>query len=139
MKHHLFLAVVLQLLVLTMKSQNLVPNPGFELYNTCPISNSFPVMNWFNPNTATPDYFNPCGGTGNAPPTVLFGPQYAHGGSSFAGAGFYSLGGGFYDYMQVQLTSSLTAGTVYSVSMWVCLANGVEYASDDIGIYFSNY
>lgn len=119
------------------QSQNLVPNPSFENYNNCPTANSFPVTSWFNPNTATPDYFNPCGTGSNAPPNVLFGPQTARTGTCFAGAGWYGLGGGFYDYMQVQLSSPMVANTVYSVSMWVSLASGVQYASDDVGIYIS--
>src|SRR6218665_488429 len=42
------------------KSQNLVPNPSFELSNSCPSNNIFTAANWFNPNSASPDYFNPC-------------------------------------------------------------------------------
>lgn len=129
---------ILCLICFSAHAQNLVPNPGFENYTSCPTNNQFPVVSWFNPNTATPDYFNPCGTGSNAPPNVLFGPQRARTGNSFAGAGWYGLGGGFYDYMQVQLTASMTAATVYSVSMWVSLADGVKWASDDVGIYISN-
>lgn len=121
------------------KAQNLVPNPSFEAYTTCPSNNIFTAADWYNPNTASPDYFNPCG-TGYTVPgtTALFGPQTARTGTSFAGTGWYGLGGGWYDYIQVQLISPLVAGQTYQVSMWVVLANGVTKASDDIGIYISN-
>lgn len=130
---------ILSLFCFNAHAQNLVPNPSFETQNACPSNNIFTVANWFNPNSASPDYFHPCGTGWTVPPSVLFGPQSAHTGSGFAGGGWYGLGGGWYDYMQVQLTSPMVAGTVYSVSMWVALASGVRFASDDFGIYISNY
>ena len=55
-------------LVLGIRSfaQNLVPNPGFEEYLTCPGSISlspqeFNVPHWKGIGIATPDYFNKCG------------------------------------------------------------------------------
>lgn len=132
------LALLLGFSLMQTHAQNLVPNSSFETQNSCPSNNIFTAANWFNPNTASPDYFHPCGSGWTVPPAVLFGPQSARTGSCFAGAGWYNLAGGWYDYIQVQLTASMTPATIYSVSMWVCMANGVKKGSDDIGIYISN-
>ncbi|MBW8051549.1 MAG: T9SS type B sorting domain-containing protein [Cytophagales bacterium] len=42
------------------------------------------------------------------------------------------------EYMQVQLTTPLAAGVTYCVQFYVSLADSVRYATDDIGLYFSN-
>jgi hypothetical protein len=138
MKQHFLAAGVSILLSSLVSGQNLVPNPGFESQANCPSNNIFTAADWYSPNTASPDYFHPCGSGSTVPPNVLFGPQAPHNGSSFAGIGWYGLGGGWYDYIQAQLTSPLVAGTVYSVGMWVCLADGVAKASDDLGIHLSS-
>ncbi len=121
-------------------SQNLVPNPSFETVHTCPTNNIFTANDWYNPNTASPDNFHPCGtGSWTVPgPNVLFGPQLARTGSGFAGIGWYGLGGGWYDYIQVKLSSPMVVGETYKISMWVILAKGARHASDDLGIYISN-
>lgn len=124
------------------QAQNLVPNGSFENYTNCPTSNSFygKVTDWYNPNTASPDYFNPCGITSTIPGhgSQLFGYQLPRTGTSLAGAGWYGLGGGFYDYIQVQFSQPLVSGETYKVSFWVSLANNVQFASDDIGAYISD-
>jgi len=132
------LTVSMAVRLLPLSAQNLVPNPSFETYLSCPSNNVFTASDWYNPNTATPDYFHPCGSGWTIPGAgVLFGPQNARTGLAFAGVGWYGLGGGWYDYIQVQLTTPMTAGESYAISMWVNLADGVRKASDDIGIYIS--
>lgn len=41
---------------------NLVPNPSFESYSTCPDGSSqlYKATPWFNPALGSPDYFNVC-------------------------------------------------------------------------------
>lgn len=132
-----FLVVSLQ--VDATYAQNLVPNPGFETPASCPSNNVFTAATWSSPGSGSPDYFNPCGSGWTVPgPSVLFGPQTANSGNSFAGIGWYGLGGGWYEYVQIQLSSPLLAGETYLVSMHVSLADGVRKASDDMGIYISN-
>ncbi|MNV06773.1 hypothetical protein D3C71_971720 [compost metagenome] len=121
------------------EAQNLVPNPGFETAASCPSNNTFTAANWYSPNTGSPDYFNPCGAGWTIPGTgVLFGPQAARSGSSFAAVGWYGLGGGWYEYIQVELTAPLVAGETYAISLWVSLADGVMRAGDDLGIHISS-
>lgn len=122
----------------TTEAQNLVPNPGFETAASCPANNTFTAANWYSPSTGSPDYFNPCGTGWTIPGTgVLFGPQTPRTGSSFAAVGWYGLGGGWYEYIQVELTAPMIAGETYTISIWVSLADGVMRAGDDLGIYVS--
>lgn len=56
---------VLWLSFLTLWSQNLVPNPGFEEYIKCPGSymlnqNEFAIHGWQSPTSGTPDHFHSC-------------------------------------------------------------------------------
>lgn len=39
---------------------NLVPNPSFEQFSTCPQGNFTELDFWFNPSNGTPDYYNSC-------------------------------------------------------------------------------
>lgn len=123
-----------------MCAQNLVPNPGFESFTTCPIGFSeFDgyVSDWTNPNTGTPDYMNACANPYPAGvPQNGVGFQQTHGGNAYAGC--YFDGGGFYtEYVQAALTQPLTAGVSYAFNMYVVLHNKSETATDDIGAYFS--
>jgi hypothetical protein len=71
-KYTLLPAIVLLSMALNGYGQNLVPNPDFESFTTCPVSlsniafspgyNNFPsVAGWVNPvQNTSPDYFNSC-------------------------------------------------------------------------------
>ncbi len=161
---------------------NLVPNPGFEtgrcgipagtpleLYSVHNISQSPTLDNWYNPTNATPDWYNSCtGSVSYTPPVTSAGGTYnvqdVRIGST-AHAGFLSYGDSdpqdnikadYREYMQVQLTAPLVAGTRYHVSFYVNLAafepaevvytsntayfnyNFRIFGTDKIGAYFSN-
>src|SRR5262245_52278436 len=73
---------------------NLVPNPSFDSFTTCPVGfsqfNGF-VANWVNPNTATPDYMNACANPNPAGvPKNGVGWQQTHSGSGYAGGYMFS-------------------------------------------------
>ena len=133
-------AFCFSLFSLNVFGQNLVPNPGFESFDVCPTGFSeFTgyVSNWVDPTAANPDYMNACANPLPAGvPQNGVGYQQTHGGDGYAGA--YFDGGGFYtEYIQVQLTSPMIAGQTYGFEMYVVLHNKSEYATDDIGAYFS--
>jgi PKD repeat protein len=124
----------------TAQAQNLVPNPGFEDFTTCPVGfSSFDgfVSEWVNPSQASPDYMNACANPFPAGvPQNGVGYQQSHGGEGYAGSYYFS--GDFYtEYIQVQLTAPLVAGNEYLFNMYVVLHNKSEMATDDIGAYFS--
>jgi len=107
--------------------QNLIPNPGFEIYYSCPTTTAqvdsclgWKRVEW------TPDYFNSCN-TGNivSVPSNSLGYQPAHSGCGYCG--FYSVIENLSygkEIIQAQLTSTLMVGTKYYFSFQVALCDG---------------
>ncbi|HLF63279.1 MAG TPA: hypothetical protein VI603_05990, partial [Saprospiraceae bacterium] len=106
-------------------SQNLVPNPSFEVYDTCPdnwlqFGDPFPSIPWVQGNGASADYFNIC-----APwqtvgvPVNYFGEQDAV--SGYAYGGFFGRAGpdDYREYIMAPLDTPLTAGVGYYVFLYV--------------------
>jgi len=127
-------------------SQNLVPNPSFEIYDTCPTyaaiySQLSYAVPWFSPTFGSPDYFNACDILNNVGvPINWIGYQKARTGVAYAG--FFEFAGDWAspncrEYITVKLTDSLQAGKKYCVQFYLSLADTSTYASDDIGVYFS--
>jgi len=131
------------------QSQNLVPNPGFEAYNTCeyfiftpgvgypvnivysPGYDSFPTALYW---VATmpynsPDYYNPCDTTtpfGHGVPQNINGYQEPHSGYAYTGICMYMHEYGTWDdyreYVEAKLLHPLSAGHQYYISFFVSLA-----------------
>ena len=130
---------------------NLVPNPSFETYTTCPyqgsqINYAFP---WYSPTGGSPDYFNGCDGSAISSfgvPLNWPGYQYAKTGMAYVGIYCYDWNGSYPDlkeYLQVKLTDSLIANRKYCVSFYVNLAkpHGPAYnvvAITKIGMFISD-
>ena len=124
------------------KSQNLVPNGDFETHIACNggINNIPP---WINPSGGTPDYLNACyAGFGYGVPDNFFGNQFAHSGDAYCGIILYYDGGasGLYrEYLEVPLTSTLTAGACYHFEMYINLTEVYSrYTTTDVGVYLSD-
>jgi hypothetical protein len=100
---------------------NLVPNPGFEIYDTCPFNITNPpysgtnaicrAIPWFQPNrphiacSGSSDFYHSCSGT---VPSNIYGYQFAKTGLGYAGfgpSGNPNVEGG--EYIEVSLTNSL--------------------------------
>lgn len=121
---------------------NLVPNPSFESYTSCPTS--FGQLSlatpWDVPNTGTSDYLNAC-----APvvfpsvnvPNNEQGFQNARTGVGYAGFIPYSAAPDYREYLQAPLTSPLAPGTAYLVKFYVSLADQSLLAIDRLGAYLS--
>lgn len=144
--------------------QNLVPNPSFEDYNTCPIGpscveysptySSFNyVKDWVKPVQFTdPDYMNTCAAlsSGVQVPEVMFGHQWPRTGNAYAGIiawqGVYKNGNlidDYREYLQCKLLQPMIAGRTYCVSFYVSptIAQKIAYNYvwlDEIGMNFSN-
>jgi type IX secretion system substrate protein len=134
----------LNFILLNSYGQNLVPNGDFEQYSNCPSGvsdfNGF-VSGWFNPTTATPDYFNQCSaGTLVGVPGNWVGYQYAHSGIAYSAIVIVRKNNNpnFREYLEIQLTTTLTANTCYHFEMYFSLANSSKYVTDDIQVYFSD-
>jgi hypothetical protein len=109
----------------TKAQTNLVPNPSFEVYDTCPntLSQISRAVNWHSARTS-PDYFNSCtsSSSSNWVPKNFWGYRYPASGNAYAGLAAKATG--FYDreYIAAQLTTPLQIGIKYYLSLKVCLA-----------------
>lgn len=151
----------------TFYGQNLVINPSFEnTSSNCGNFGGegfgTDLLNWDNANSNTagdscssPDLFSACntlpiiGGPSptNMPNSVL-GYQYSHTGTRHAGIITYAPGlaagcnavgvDNYREYIQGHLTTPLSAGQTYCVSMYVSLGDQVVWATNNIGVRFSN-
>jgi hypothetical protein len=119
-----------------------VPNPSFEIYDTCPYSSLggqiYFAVPWTGPTDNSTDYYNSCNSTLlGIPGTINGGYQYAKTGNAYAairvaGSSDYK------EYLQVKLTDSLIVGNCYFVSFFINLFNSSIYATNSIGAYLSN-
>jgi hypothetical protein len=132
----LFLASVSQ-------AQNLVPNPSFEDFITCPMGTSemFQSVPWTQPvgHTGTSDYFNACHTSFFVGvPASTFADQAARTGVAYAGFIATELvSGDSREYIQAPLASPLVVGTNYCVRFYVSLAEASAVSCDGMGAYFS--
>ncbi|MBT8195044.1 MAG: T9SS type A sorting domain-containing protein [Bacteroidia bacterium] len=128
------------------KSQNLVPNGGFEQFINCPsITGEInSAVSWFNPTIGgyqgSPDYFHTCTTTPSIDiPTNFYGYQQAHGGNAYAGILLYfSNPPNSREFLEVPLTNVLLQGESYQFEMYVNLVNAARFTTDDIQVYFSD-
>jgi OOP family OmpA-OmpF porin len=124
-----------------LKSQNLVPNPSFELLNTCPVNDNFSnIQNWFSPTTASPDIFDTCSvdvANEIGVPQNFAGYQNALDGSAYAGVDSYDTADSYREYIEIKLTSSLIINTKYFVTFYVSLSDTSREAIDQMGSCFS--
>lgn len=141
------LTALLTLSSIASNAQNLVPNPSFEDYSTCPIGQnqvSF-AIDWFGFGDS-PDYFNSC--SGNSDFQVPFnwgGYQQDEWGSGYCAFGAYTSpiygASNVRDFVGVQLNQTLTIGTKYYVSFRVSLSLSstiwANCACDSLGVLFS--
>lgn len=115
----LLLASFLGLVSTGVQSQNLVPNPGFEVFTSCPGGYNAgydPLLAtpWFVPNLGSSDYFNACSGGVVGVPENAFGTLPAHTGFGYGGGLDYYAGIADYrEYLHVRLTSPLEVGKSY--------------------------
>lgn len=142
------------------QAQNLVINPSFETVSSCPmgpseLSKATPWRdaheNLVGDTCSTADLFNSCsplGALGVGVPANILGSQTARTGNGYAGIIVYEafaltgcqtlFGSGWREYLQGTLSVPLVAGQTYCVTFYVSLADGVKFASNNIGVYFSN-
>lgn len=130
------------MLTIAVSAQNVVPNPGFEDFSSCPVTfnvdNLLECEPWVVPTAGTADYFNAChvGGIVGVP-LNLFGSQAANTGNAYVGGyGYHSGIPGYREYVQVQLAEPLVGGTSYSVSLYYSVAS-LTCPIDQLGIYIS--
>jgi len=129
---------------------NLVPNPSFESFSTCPFSYDFIFFAhpWFQPcnvngstlNSSSSDLFSACSTSNWADtPQNFQGYQVPRTDSSYAGIILYNpLASNYREYIEVELDSALTSNKIYCLEFYVSSANQAQYTVSKIGAYFSN-
>jgi gliding motility-associated-like protein len=128
------------LLFLFGNAQNLVRNPGFENRFNCPTGQGelFECQNWFNPTFNSPDYFHSCN-PANLVPANIWGYQFPHTDSAYAGFYVYSSGSiNSRDYIEGELTQPLDSGKKYCFEMYLSLCDICQVSAGPIGVYFSD-
>jgi hypothetical protein len=125
---------------------NVVSNPSFELYDTCPywVAQINFASGWFQPNNpgvyGSTDYFNSCSGNNiSSVPVNVCGFQPAHTGQGYCGLGMVvqlSWNDGR-EYVEGTLTQALDSNKHYCISFYSSLSNNSEL-STAIGIKLTN-
>ena len=127
---------------------NLIPNPGFEVYTSCPqfppdgnIDKSTP---WFQPNISfnSSDFLHICDtiDTYMSVPTNYFGSQLPNSGNGYSGIVCFGVPSpnNYREYLEVELIDTLKGGSVYNVSFYVSLGDSSQYGCNNIGVHFSD-
>ncbi len=121
---------------------NLVMDPSMEQFTSeyNPLCDSFlTAVYWKNPTGANPNYMNSATDCPSEDvPDNGFGHQYAYDGNAYYFCGLFEQQGPFQEYVQGQLTDTLTPGKEYCVSIYLSLAEYSQFAIDCIGAYFSD-
>ncbi len=131
------------LLAPSVHAQNVVPNPSFSEFITCP--NNPGELNkakyWYNPTNSSTDYFHSC----YTASTTWFGTPGNYAGyqvptSTFEGGGYigmvtYSTGSSPHEYARTNIPA-LMPGQAYKVLMRISLSDSFYLATHAPGIFF---
>ncbi len=152
---HIYVFAALILTVAFAQAQNLVVNPSFETTAsncgnfggegfTTDLSASW---NSANSNTAgdscsSPDLFAPCntifGISVTGMPDNELGWQNARTGTRYVGIITHDPLSNYREYIQGRTSAPLVGGQTYCVSMFVSRGDNVPYATNNMGVYFTN-
>lgn len=118
--------------------QNLVPNPSFEDTVNCDGTGDISqLQHWINPTASTPDFLSSCTNGNFNVPSNVYGNQTARTGNSYIGLVSIINASSSREYIQIQLTSPLVAGTQYCVEFYVCVSDSSTYSVNNIGAFLS--
>jgi hypothetical protein len=139
------------LFIAKVKSQNLVPNPSFEIYEICPKNYTVEsvkdfIPNWVLPTKGTSDYFNSCSRFQVNVPNNFIGHMYAKDGQAYAGIILIEKPSqdpiktkekDYREYLQTELNESLIKGKSYEVKFYYSIATYSTFAANNLGAYLS--
>jgi OmpA-OmpF porin, OOP family len=142
-KFYQIIIILILYFVKQTKCQNLVPNPSFENFIECPDTTTLSYCENLDSTWHayySSDYFNECD-TYNfrGIPINDYGFQFANSGNAYAGVvAYYTPSYSVGEYLQIQLTSALSAGQIYYVQFYVNLADISRYAIVNMGAMFTD-
>jgi hypothetical protein len=133
---------ILYLLIFNKESigQNLIPNPSFEDFDTCPTQmGSMMYCNEWHEIKNSPDYFNACSASAVSVPSNPLGSQYAHTGNAYCGMVCYYVVPNARECIETELTTLLIPAQKYFISFHLNLSGGYSYtkACNKIGCKLS--
>lgn len=151
MKRHLYVISIFLQITFLLHAQNLVRNPGFEIYTDCPNNYNTTlgeelVPGWTIPAAGTSDYFNSCDHSNRAGvPANRMGYMEAKEGNAYAGiilSGEVSnenknQNKNYREYLQNHLQQPLIQNKTYCVKFNYCIASNSLYSVNKLGVYFS--
>ncbi|SHG89117.1 OmpA family protein [Flagellimonas flava] len=120
--------------------QNLVLNPSFEEYKSCPtnITGFDALLEEISlPSSSSGDYFNQCGTSDFGVPANFKGSQVATDGSAYVGLYFYALND-YREYLQLNTSKTLREKHPYKISLQVSLADASSLALKNLSIVLVN-
>ena len=129
-------------------AQNLVLNPSFEI-TTSNCANfggegfTTDLVDWDDANSgadscSSPDLFSACNLFATVMPNSILGYQQSRTGTRHAGFISHEALDEYREYIEGKLSTPMVAGQTYCVSFYISLANDVAYATNNIGVKFSN-
>ncbi len=135
--------ICLNLITIVLFSQNIVKNGSFENINKTPIgltaSNLNAIKYWIQPTYGSSDFFCKKCPSEIKTPYNSMGYQFANTGNSYIGLILYSKNKKNYrEYFQTKLSKPLEQNRLYCVGMFVSLAEGSIYTTNNIGILLSS-
>lgn len=134
-------SVLVLVFPLIAKGQNLVQNPSFEDYVSCPniYDEFYKVAAWYNPTLGTPDYLNACANVIVSIPENTFGYENARTGQAYSHLFLYDIFSEYREYIAVELTKPLVNGQCYTFEMYCSSADKDRYRTDAVQVLFSPY
>jgi hypothetical protein len=124
--NRILIITILSMVTLSNYAQNLVPNPSFENYSSCPTSASqiYFAIPWNGVTTNSTDYFNSCNTDVRSVPRCGAGWQYARNGGAYAAIWVINgWGSNYREYLRVQLTTALVQDSCYWVQFYCNVYN----------------
>lgn len=134
--------ILIQFFCVSLYSQNLIYNGGFEIYEKCPndYSQIEIATGWKMPSEGTSDYFNACSKDNICSvPKNASGYSFANKGNAYAGFGFFVDYGIIYEFIQTKLSQPLKVGKIYCLELYVKTAATANYNLNTFSFLFSNY
>ncbi|MBL7934479.1 MAG: OmpA family protein [Bacteroidia bacterium] len=118
-------------------SQNLVPNPSFELFTKLPVKTDNSIVkakDWIPPKFGS-DYYHQSASKAVGTPKNHFGRQEPHSGYAYAGICTRTK---FLEYLEAKLIEPLKKDQEYLVELYICKAERSIGSIKEFGILFSS-
>jgi hypothetical protein len=119
--------------------QNLVSNHSFENLEECPNNSSdWNIIEWIKPNGKSSDNFNTCASPSAnysaSVPMNIVGFQHPHDGDGYVGIASFGIQyPNIREYVQTEMTDTLTGGIRYHVGFHASAADRWQYAISTLG------